>query len=185
MSAPGAPAHDDEWAQRVSIGIAAGSREALARLYDARYAQLVRLLRQRTSPDDAFIVDCVHDAWLRIVRALPPRGSIAALDAWIQRAALSAMLDRLKADAARTTREARLSSRPPHGDQSLRDTIDALQHELRSLSLDDRTLLDPRFRRELGWRQIGSILGLGAKAAEMRFRRILTQLRTRREALRD
>lgn len=169
---------DDDWARRTSGGVASGSRAALASLYQARFDMLFRFVRSRTRRDDAFVLDCVHDAWVRVVRSLPALRSLAALDAWLVRAALSAALDRLKGERARSEREAlhRTTSR------STVDSIESLDRELAELSDDDRSLLQLRFWRGLSIAHIAAAFGIGEKAAEMRVRRAVARLHERMEA---
>ncbi|MDZ4754025.1 MAG: sigma-70 family RNA polymerase sigma factor [Phycisphaerae bacterium] len=150
---------DDAWAQRVCAAIAAGSREALAQLYEARFERLFRIVRNRTRRDDAF-----------------------ALAAWLVRMVLSAAVDRLRMDASRSRRE---SSQAAHAGMRDADLLAAMEEELRQLSDDDRSVIDLRFRRNLGLERIGAALGISVKAAEMRLRPALGRLRIRMEVPRD
>jgi RNA polymerase sigma-70 factor (ECF subfamily) len=169
---------DDDWARRTSAGVASGSRSALASLYEAKFEQLFRFVRSRTRRDDAFALDCVHDAWVRVVRSLPAVGSLAALDAWLFRAALSAAIDRLKSERARAAREVRHTVEPG----ATAEAIEALTRELARLPEDDRSLLQLRFWRGLSIAHIAAALGIGEKAAEMRLRRAVGRLQDRMEA---
>lgn len=185
---------DDAWARRVSAGVAAGSRDALESLYAARFARLIRLVSSRTKRDDAFVIDCVHDAWLRVVEHLPAMATLEALDRWLARAAISAAIDRVRADAARARREARRgadretnrnanrAARPPTDPDRDTELIEQMQRELASLAEPDRTVLDLRFRGGLSLEAIGVALGVGMKAAEIRLRRALARLRHRLES---
>lgn len=167
----------DEWARDVSAEVAAGSRRALEALYEATFDDLLRYVRDRTRRDDAFALDCVHDAWLRVVDGMPPLSTRAALDGWLRRAALSAALDRLRRDHRRVARE-RSALQPTTADEPT-DLREALARDLRALSPDDRDVLDLRFRRGLSLFALAEALGIGMKAAEMRLRRALGKLRER------
>lgn len=173
---------DDDWARRTSGGVASGSRAALASLYEARFEMLFRLVRSRTRRDDAFVLDCVHDAWVRVVRSLPALRSLAALDAWLVRAALSAALDRLKAERARGERETQHAAQSATALPATGESIEALARELAELSDDDRSLLQLRFWRGLSIAHIAAAFGIGEKAAEMRVRRAVARLHERMEA---
>jgi len=175
---PAAPEpKSDEWARDVSAGVAAGSRRALEALYEATFDELLRYVRERTRRDDAFALDCVHDAWLRVVDGLPPLPTRAALDGWLRRAALSAALDRLRRDQRRVARERSTLQPTTTGERA--DLRESLARELRALSPDDRDVLDLRFRRGLSLHALADALGVGMKAAEMRLRRALSRLRER------
>ncbi len=171
-------AYDDAWARRVSAGVAAGSRDALEALYRARYVRLFRLVRSTTRRDDAFALDCVHDAWLRVVRGLPAIDTVAGLDRWLARAAMSAALDRLRAESVRDRHES--ASAAPEERTVWRDEeerIDSMQRELERLSTEDQRVIGLRFRGGLSLEALGSALGIGMKAAEIRLRRALGRLR--------
>lgn len=186
MAAGDEPNLDDAWARRVSAGVAAGSRDALEALYAARFARLIRLVLARTKRDDAFAIDCVHDAWLRVVGHLPAMATLEALDRWLARAAISAAIDRVRTDAARArreaNREANRAGRPPTDPDPDTELIEQMQRELASLAESDRTVLDLRFRGGLSLEAIGVALGMGMKAAEIRLRRALARLRHRLES---
>jgi RNA polymerase sigma factor (sigma-70 family) len=175
--------YDDEWARRVSAGVAAGSRDALESLYRARFARLFRLVRSTTRRDDAFAMDCVHDAWMRVVQGLPTVDSLERLDRWLARAAMSAALDRLRAEAARRKREAKPRSDDADGAPSERASDDEgfeeIQRAIACLGSDDQTVLHLRFRGGLSLEALGSALGIGMKAAEIRVRRAVARLRRR------
>lgn len=167
---------DDEWARSVSKRVAAGSRDALESLYAARFERLFRMIRSMTRRDDDFAIDCVQDAWLRVVRSLPALDSLDALDRWLARAAVSAALDRLRTDAARRRRELAHETSTTASDEP---AIELLRSELRRLGERDRTILDLRFRGGLSLQELGAALGIGMKSAEMRLRRALARLRLR------
>jgi len=171
-------AHDDAWARRVSAGVAAGSRDALEALYRARFARIFRLLRSATRRDNAFVMDCVHDAWLRVMRGLPTIETLERLDRWLARTAMSAAIDRLRAESVRNRHEA--ASVAPADEAAQQDdeeTIEAMQRELELLSDDDQRVIGLRFRGGLSLEALGSALGIGMKAAEIRLRRALGRLR--------
>lgn len=170
------PILDDAWARRISSGVAAGSRDALGALYTARYEQLFRIVQARTKRDDAFAIDAVHDAWLRVARTLPTMTSLDTLDRWLARAAISAALDRLRSETSRRRREEMERSPRTETDQEL---IDAMLAELDQLSQADRSVIELRFRRGLSLESLAQALDVGAKAAEIRLRRALARLRDR------
>lgn len=168
----GACAEDDAWARRISHEIAAGSRDALGELFAHRFDRLVALVSARTRCDESFALDCVQDAFLRVAESLPPLVSLAALDAWLAKAALSAAIDRLRSDAGRRRRKARPSSgrdEPPVDSEiSLADEIASLEARLDD---EQRLLLRLRHAAGLTIHQIARHLGLGEAATESRLRR--------------
>jgi RNA polymerase sigma-70 factor (ECF subfamily) len=172
MPSDGADVEDDAWARRVSHEIAAGSRDALGELFTRRFDRLLGLVRTRVRCDENLALDCVQDAFVRVAESLPPLVSLAALDSWLAKAALSAALDRVRSDASRIHRESDVARR-----QAL-DRVDfatEIADEITSLEarLDDeqRLLLRLRFAVGMTIRQIARHLGLGAAATEGRIRR--------------
>lgn len=170
------PILDDAWARRISAGVAAGSRDALGALYLARYERLFRIVQAKTRRDDAFAIDAVHDAWLRVARQLPVVTTLDALDRWLARAAISAALDRLRSESSRRRRE---DMERPARNETDQELIDAMLSELDQLNQADRSVIELRFRRGLSLEALARVLDVGAKAAEIRLRRALGRLRGR------
>ncbi len=166
---------DDAWARRISIGVSRGDRSALAALYEARYAMLLRIVRRRTMRDEAFACDCVHDAWLRVFRRMPTFERIANLDAWLVRVALSAALDRIKSERARALREATIEG--PRGAMLPDELLQRLTAEIDRMSQEDQEVLHLRFWRDRPLRAIAESLGVGVRTAESRLRRAMERLR--------
>ncbi|MBX3355813.1 MAG: sigma-70 family RNA polymerase sigma factor [Phycisphaeraceae bacterium] len=168
----------DEDAKRLCQGMLAGTPSALADLYGARFDWMVSFISSTTRRDEAFALDCVQDAWLRIAGAPASCESAASLDAWLRRVALSAALDRLRSDASRRLRESRAAV------TELRDSLRtiesvraALDSAMDQCAPDERGLLLMRFRAGMTVRQIAAACGLGAAAIESRLRRTIASMR--------
>lgn len=171
------PAHAsdlDAWAARVSGGVAAGSRESLAALYEAKFDWLYATVRRATRCDESFALDCVQDAMVRVATKLVRLESAASLDAWLRRVVLTAALDRLRAERSQAMRVKRGGAKPA---RELDGTVSAIEEELARLAHDDRNLLRLRFARGLTLQQLGEHLGLAPKAIDSRIRRLLARLR--------
>jgi RNA polymerase sigma factor (sigma-70 family) len=178
MPQEGADVEDDAWARRVSHEIAAGSRDALGDLFTRRFDRLVGLVRARVRCDEYLALDCVQDAFVRTAGSLPPLASLAALDAWLAKAALSSALDRIRADASRGRRESRMPRPHEHAradlEAELADEVTALEARLDE---EQRLLLRLRWTVGMTVRQIARHLGLGEHAAESRIRRAIDAAR--------
>jgi RNA polymerase sigma factor (sigma-70 family) len=196
VAASGGSAQPDLWARRVSAAIAGGSREALGQLYEAKFDLLFLTARERTRRDESFALDCVQDAMMRVASSLPRLDSMASLDRWLRRVALTSALDRLRAESVQqaairamveegrggescgsdrgASAEDRASPSPDH--------IGAIEEELAALAVmhpDDRGLLSLRFVRGLTLPQLARHLGLAPAAIDSRIRRLLARIRGR------
>lgn len=167
---------DDEWARRVSAGVAAGSRDALRDLYEARWRLVYERLRLVTRRDHEFALDAMQDAWMRALRRMPPLPDLASLDRWIDRTALTAALDRIRAERRRVLREGTSRARNGTSDD---EAIEELRAALVALSDSDRSVIGLRFGRMLSLAGLGETLGIEAGAAQMRLARALRRLRNR------
>lgn len=167
---------DDEWARRVSAGVAAGSRDALRDLYEARWRLVYERLRLVTRRDHEFALDAMQDAWMRALRRMPPLPDLASLDRWIDRTALTAALDRIRSERRRAFREG--ASRARNGTSDA-EAIEELRAALLALSDPDRSVIGLRFGRMLSLAGLGETLGIEVGAAQMRLARALRRLRSR------
>jgi RNA polymerase sigma factor (sigma-70 family) len=173
---------DDQWAVSVTARIGRGDRAAMSELYEARYAMLFSLIRERTLRDDDFACDCVHDAWLRILRRTPALPNVATLDAWLVRVAMSAAIDRIKRDRARLRRE---GERAFDELSAATGTFERLTDELAKLERDDEVALSLRYLRGRPLDAVAEVFGITLRAAESRVRRALERLRGQWKEVRD
>lgn len=180
-------AEADAWASRVSAGVAAGSREALAALYDATFDDLYLAVRSFTKRDESFLLDCVHDAMMRVARRLRTIDTKEGLDAWLRSTVLGAALDRLRGERAAARRERRsvdgktsASETSVEVDAGAGQDLADIERELArlaSLGHDDRSLLTLRFVRGLTLEQLANHFGWTPKAIDSRIRRLIARLR--------
>lgn len=133
VTGPGAQLPD---ARAITARMAKGDQEAFAVFYEATFDDAVNDAHRLTGKDEAFCLDAVQDAYLRAAKRLPTMDSWAACRAWLRTAIASSAVDRIRADAARTKREAV----PRHStadrqvlDEHLQPLLDRLQTQL-----DDR-----------------------------------------------
>lgn len=141
---------------------------------------MLGLARQATGRDEAFCLDVVQEAFLRVIRRLPVMDEEASLSAWLRRATLSAAYDRLRAERRRVARER--TSQVTRCADSERDTRDAerlnwLRERIAEMEPDSARLLHLRFG--LGWTlaRIGSAVGLKPGAVDGRIGRTVKAMR--------
>ncbi|MDZ4754148.1 MAG: sigma-70 family RNA polymerase sigma factor [Phycisphaerae bacterium] len=177
MSSPRTTDLNDDWARRVSRSVAIGARDAVAELYERPYNRMFWIVRERTRRDDDFACDCVHDAWMRILRGMAETTTMAALDAWLARVAITSAIDRIKREGSRARHEsAVIASDAASTEQSEFDRLDA---ELAALSCDGREALHLRVARDHTMDVVAETLEISVTATESRVRRALRRLRAR------
>lgn len=180
---PSAGASDeDAEAAELSNGIARGDHDALDRFYRGWFELALRDAGARTRRDEAFCLDVVHDAMLRLVRTLRPLRTRGELDACVRRAVLCSALDALRRESRRSRREHSAAraredrGERAHTDHPLRDA-ERLARELNELPPEDRSLLLLRFVLGRTIQAAGEALGMTGDAAHGRTRRALERLR--------
>ena len=185
------PPLPDPLAAALTERLVQGSEEALRDLYQACFDPLLAFVRHATGRDESFALDCVQDAWMRVAAAPVLCGSGDSLDAWLRRVALTAALDRLRADAARRMRELRWSRERPRENMpasekrsltAQSELMESLRAALESLPPDERSLLILRHVRRLTLPNLAALLGVGPAAVDSRLRRLAARVRDMIEA---
>jgi RNA polymerase sigma factor (sigma-70 family) len=147
------------------------------------YADAVRA----TGRDEAFCLDVVQDAMLRVIRRMRPMATEGDLGRWLRAVVQSCAYDRLRGESRRRRREAEAAAESspqvaPDRDE-LRRRLHWLEEQLRTC--DDASVQMLLMRHRFGWtlRQIGAALGINPGAVDGRLRRLVGGLR--REAQED
>ncbi len=181
--APAALATDErgDATRDLTRAIARGDGAAFARFYESWFDRAYAAARSLTGRDEAFCLDVVQDAMIRVARRIPTLPDERSLERWLARVVRSAALDRLRREKRRTIRERAHgpSATPARPDElhELADRIERLRSALSDLPPDDRSLLDARFWRSRTLRDAGEEVGLTGDAAHGRLRRIISRLR--------
>lgn len=162
----------------LTASIASGDAEAFACLYQERFDQMYAWARQATRRDEAFCLDSVQDAFVRIIKGMKPIDSEGELMAWLRKVTLSACYDQLRRERRRSSHEHRapVAERSPDADAHQMDWI---IHELAQLDESSAALLEMRYR--FGWtlQRIGSAIGLKPGAVDGRINRLTSSIRKR------
>lgn len=177
------PAAPDR-AARLAAAIAEGDSDALAELYEAWFDRALAMARAATRRDEAWCLDVVQDAFVRVIRAgrsLRALRTTADLDRWMARVVHTAALDLLRRESRRSAREkARAAPHDPAPDgNDVDERITELRGVLDRLDADDRALLRLRFVEDRTLESAGEQLSMTGGAAHGRIRRLLTRLRER------
>lgn len=179
--------HVDRSVRELTGAIASGDTEAFGRFYrrffDAMYADA----RRAAGRDEAFCLDVVHDAMLRVIRSMKAMPNEAALRCWLTRVVHSCACDRLRAEVRRRQRETsyaereqnRTNAQSEDGNRDVAEQLDWLRSELARLDRDSADLLTLRHR--FGWtlKRIASALKKHPGALHGRLGRIVAALRKR------
>ena len=165
---------------KLTGAIAAGDTEAFARFYESQFTFMYAEARRVTGRDEAFCLDIVHDAMVKVIKSLKPMETEAGLKRWLGVAVRSCAYDRLRQEARRRRREESVA-RPtePEAREDLHDRLAWLRRELAACDESTRALLTMRLR--FGWTlaQIGAAVGLKPGAVDGRLRRTIDAFRQR------
>jgi RNA polymerase sigma-70 factor (ECF subfamily) len=93
-------------AHDTTAAIVKGDAAVFSMFYRAWFPRLLGLARRATGRDEAFALDIVQDAFVRVIRAPRRCASEGELSAWLRTVTLSAAVDRLRREARREAREA-------------------------------------------------------------------------------
>ena len=142
---------------------------------------MVAAARRATGRDEAFCLDVVQDAMLRVVRAIRTLETEEHLRSWLRVVVQSCAYDRLRQEARRCRREQAAADRSNGTGEhdELDERVEWLRRELATLDAPQVRLLVLRYR--LGWtlQRIGTALGLKPGAVDGRIARLVTMLRRR------
>lgn len=172
-------------ARQITTAIVQGDAAALALLYQQCFDRLYSIVQRATGRDEAFCLDVVQSAFLRVIRSMKPIDTEAELDAWLRRVALTAAYDALRTerssqrrDRAAARAEALTTELAGHATAEA-ERLNALREELARLDGPALHLLEARHR--LGWtlERLGRTLGIGPGAADGRLSRAHARLSAR------
>lgn len=170
-------------ARRLSRGVARGDAAALAEFYGLWFDRCYAMARRLTRRDEAFCLDVVQEAMLRVVRSIRPMRTDAALSAWMARVVRSAGVDMLRKEARRRARERRAAENGGAGGSALALAAGVEQgawalEALAALTATDRSLIGDRIGRGRTLDEAGAAAGLTGDAAHGRLRRAVAHLRS-------
>jgi len=184
-------ARDNAEAVRHLTGaIARGDRAALGTFYESWFDRAYTLARSITRRDEAFCLDVVQEAMLRVVRSIKAMDSQDELERWMTRVIHTAALDLLRRESRRSRRErsrspAHTPSPDPTSLAELAEQIAWLRARLAELPTEDGSLLRARFVQGHSLEQAGLHSGLTGDAAHGRVRRALRRLKDLGKETRD
>ncbi|HSZ55060.1 MAG TPA: sigma-70 family RNA polymerase sigma factor [Tepidisphaeraceae bacterium] len=180
-----------ESAQELTAAMAAGDRRAVEQFYRQYFDLMYSLAYSITRRDEAFCLDVVQDAVLRVVRTVRRVESEAQLAAWLRLVTQTAAYDRLKSESRRRRREtlvavaANAAESSPAPDETDPERLRWLRIQLDSLDPQIARMIEMRYQRRWTLARMAAALGLSIGTVDGRLRRVLAELRTRAKGLND
>ena len=174
---------EDAVARRWSEGIASGDHAALSEFYEAWFEVSVGIVRAFTGRDEAFCLDVVQDAMVRMTRSMKPMGSAAALRAWVVAVLRSRAIDALRAQRRRTRHEAAAvrggGESESQSESELLGRIEWLMGMVEGEEVSVQELLRLRYSAGMGLRDAAAVGGRSEGAAHGVLRRLFAAWRVK------
>lgn len=173
------PSAEEASVLALTTAVARGDAAAFERLYRAWFDRLVALAQRATGRDEAFAMDVVQEAFLRVIRSCSPIATEIELAAWLRARVLSAAVDRLRSECRRQRRESspwrphHPAPEPPASDQLI-----WLAQRLEEMDPGDRELLRLRYAIDRTLESIGVARGTNTGVVQGRLHRALARLRS-------
>jgi len=170
---------------KITAAMAAGDEDAVAAFYRLYFDWLLAQARRATRRDEAFCLDVVQDAVLRIIRTVKKVNTERALLAWLKIVVQTTAFDLLRKENRRAARETLVaSSRGEPAAAEIDDghdetTITWLKEEIARLDPQLVRMIEMRYEQQWTLSRIGKVLGLSTGAIDGRLRRVLLDLRKR------
>lgn len=160
---------------QLTQSMARGDRAAIEAFYRRYFDWMYRVAQQSTRRDEAFCLDVVHDAVLRIVRTIRKMDSQAHLENWLRVVVKTCAFDRLRSDLRRQQREEShvAATRQQSDGLELAELRDALAQ------LDPAIvqIIELRFNQGLTLSRLANLFQTTTGAIDGRLRRAIEQLR--------
>ena len=172
---PDAPPHVLD-VHRLTVAMSRGEAAAIETFYRAYFDRLYGEARRASRRDEAFCLDVVQDAVLRIMRTIQPVQSQHQLVAWLKLVIRTTAYDLLRSERRRRVREEAAigngSCEPADPEQ-----LEWLRRKLREADPRIAELIELRFERGWTLARIAGRLGLTTATVDGRLRRALDRLR--------
>jgi RNA polymerase sigma factor (sigma-70 family) len=165
--------------EKLTAWMAAGDEGAVEEFYRRYFGWLYAQARRASRRDEAFCLDVVQDAVLRIVRTVRRVKSESQFCAWLRLVVQTTAYDRLRMERrlrgreAAVSREERLGEEPVFGVEEknwLREQIELLDPGL-------ARLVELRFEKQWSLKRIAAAMGLSIGTIDGRLRRMIGRLR--------
>jgi RNA polymerase sigma factor (sigma-70 family) len=167
-------------ATELTRAISNGDCSAMEVFYRRYFHILYSNARRATRRDEAFCLDVVHDAVLRILRSVREVESEAQLLAWLRLVVRATAYDLLKAQQRRAKREAATATKAAKNSLTAlaeAEQLKILHAQIALLDPQLAHLIDLRYRQQWTLTRIAGSLGLTIGTIDGRLRKALKTLR--------
>jgi len=168
----------------LTAGIARGDQSSFAEFYELWFDRAYALARSITRRDESFCLDIVQDCMMKVVRAMRPLKTEAAVQAWMAKAVFRTSVDHLRRESRRRRHEDRaarpfeaLSGEAASNELEQRERLAWVKNLIAELPEQDRRLILRRFFAGMTLATVGEECGIGGDVAHGRIRRILARWR--------
>lgn len=169
----------------LTAAMAAGDTRAVEVFYRRYFDSLYVHARRCTGRDEAFCLDVVQEAVLRIIRNVRPARTEAQLSAWFRLVVQTAAYDLIRQETRRHRREIVACVGSPESANSVdaqesdQERLEWLRSEIASFDAQLAQMLDLRFSKRWTLGRIAQSMGLSLGTVDGRLRRALAELRKR------
>jgi RNA polymerase sigma factor (sigma-70 family) len=160
--------------------MAAGEELAIEDFYRCYFDWLYRTARRATGRDEAFCLDVVQEAVLRIVRCVRPIESEGRFRAWLRLVIQTTAYDLMKSEGRRARREAAVAVSCVGQSEGVPDSADRLtwlRQQIAAQAPEVARMIDLRFQQSWTLARIGQLLGLSVGTVDGRLRKAVVRLR--------
>jgi RNA polymerase sigma factor (sigma-70 family) len=169
--------------EKLTRGMAAGHRDSVEAFYRQYFDYLYVQARRETGRDEAFCLDVVQEAVLRIIRNIKPVSDEPCLRAWMKLVVRTTALDQFRAEKRRNQRAAipiELHSCDDFPYMLFEDEqFEWVKAQLEKFDPQIVEMIELRFEQKWTLARIGQRLGLSPSAIDGRLRRAIAVLRSR------
>jgi RNA polymerase sigma factor (sigma-70 family) len=170
----------DSATEKLTRALAAGKEEAVETFHRRYFDWLYAQARRATRRDEAFCLDVVQDAMLRIIRTVHPVECDVRFRAWLKLVVQTTAWDRLRSEKRRRQRElvaiagreTSESDEPADAEQQ-----DWLREQIAKCDPEIARMIELRFEQRWTLARIGKLLGLSIGTVDWRLRKALKDLR--------
>ncbi|HEY8751727.1 MAG TPA: sigma-70 family RNA polymerase sigma factor [Tepidisphaeraceae bacterium] len=173
-----------EAVQKLTAAMAAGEARAVEAFYRGYFEFMYGHARKITGRDEAFCLDVVQDAVIRVIRTVRPVQSEGQFCAWLRLVTQTCAYDLMKSESRRKRREAAVAvigsdaeSIDVATDDEIRDRLEWIRERIALLDPEIIRMIEMRFEKRWTLARVAEAMGVSIGTVDGRLRRALRELR--------